>query len=112
MAQPYLNTLEMMVVQYLPATDALQCKHFFSGAALYVDTRICLSLTPAGLAFKLPEEVCEKLVKSANFSPLQYFANSPVKKGYVLAKNPGCVHGRTVAKYMREAVAYARQAQS
>ena len=29
---------------------SLECKHFFSGAALYAEERICLSLTPAGVA--------------------------------------------------------------
>jgi hypothetical protein len=42
----------------------LECKHFFSGAALYADDRICISLTPVGLAMKLPEDTKERLLKN------------------------------------------------
>jgi len=34
----------------------LKCKHFFSGAVVYVNGKICITLTPAGFAVKLPEK--------------------------------------------------------
>ena len=34
----------------------LEYKHFFSGAALYANGNICISLTPVGFAIELPEE--------------------------------------------------------
>jgi len=53
MAQPYLEQLKGLVrIVNRPGTD-LVCKHFFSGAALYANGKMCASLSPAGLGFKL-----------------------------------------------------------
>lgn len=87
MAQPYLSTLENLVAKQLQnlSTDlSLACKHFFSGAALYANGTICASLTPKGLAFKLPEDRADDLIRENQAEPLRYFDKSPVKKGYVL----------------------------
>ena len=62
----------------------LVCKHFFSGAALYAEKRICLSLTPVGLAMKLPAKTREELLGSEKAVPLRYFPRAPIKKDYVL----------------------------
>jgi len=58
----------------------LECKHFFGGAALYADERICITLTPVGLAMKLPEDTKERLLKNKKVVPLRYFPNGPIKK--------------------------------
>ena len=63
--------------------DGIACKHFFSGAAAYVDGHIFMSLTPVGLALKLPEEARDALV-AKGAKPLQYFPKAPVKKDYVM----------------------------
>ena len=63
--------------------DAIACKRFFNGAAAYVDGNIFMSLTPVGLALKLPEhERTALLAKDAK--PLQYSPKAPIKKAYVL----------------------------
>ncbi len=62
----------------------LECRHFFSGAAVYRDNSILASLTPVGLAFKVSTEVHDMLVDSGRAVPLRYFPNSPIKRGYVL----------------------------
>ena len=62
----------------------LSCKHFFSGAAVYANGRICASFTPAGFAMKLPKESRDTLLKQADAKPLRYFVNGPVKKEYVV----------------------------
>ena len=62
----------------------LDCRHFFSGAAAYRNGAIVASLTPVGLAFKVPTEVHDKLLKSGRASPLRYFHNAPTKRNYVL----------------------------
>jgi hypothetical protein len=62
----------------------LECRHFFSGAAAYRDESVVASLTPVGLAFKVPTEVRDRLVDSGQAVPLRYFPNSPVKQNYVL----------------------------
>lgn len=87
MAKPYLERLSRMVanLELLDSGEvSLECKHFFSGAALYANGRICASLTPAGLALKLPAEVRARLIEKGEGMELRYFEKSPVKKEYVL----------------------------
>ena len=107
MAQPYLNTLEELVARVLPGISGLVCKHFFSGAALYSNMTICASLTPAGFAFKLPEQRCSELIASEKASPLRYFEKSPVKKGYVLFPNASSLSNAVVVNYLKECLAHA-----
>ena len=62
----------------------LEYKHFFSGAALYANGKICMSLTPVGFAIKLPEESRNSLLKQKGTKPLRYFPEGPIKKDYVV----------------------------
>jgi hypothetical protein len=39
----------------------LECKHFFSGAAVYAGERMCMSWTPVGFAIKLPADAASAL---------------------------------------------------
>ena len=63
---------------------SLECEHFFSGAAVYANGRICASLTPVGFAIKLPKDSRDILLKRRGVKPLRYFAKGPVKKEYVV----------------------------
>jgi TfoX/Sxy family transcriptional regulator of competence genes len=63
---------------------SLECRHFFSGAAVYRDDMIVATLTPVGLAFKVAAEVHDDLIGNGLATPLRYFAASPVKRNYVL----------------------------
>lgn len=86
MAQPYLNNLQQIVEQLRPRIrqlDTVVCKHFFSGAAAYVDGHLFMSLSPAGLALKLPKPEIEKLFEKGA-RPLRYFPKAPVKKQYAV----------------------------
>jgi len=62
----------------------LECRHFFSGAAVYRDDTIVATLTPVGLAFKVPDEVHDELIDNGIALPLRYFPASPIKRNYVL----------------------------
>ena len=62
----------------------LEIKHFFSGAAVYVNSSICITLTPVGLAVKLPEKLRNKLIKQKDAKPLRYFPKGPIKKDYAV----------------------------
>ena len=87
MAEPYLTDLRKMATDWMEAdhrVGALECHHFFSGAAAYRDSSIVVSLTPVGLAFKVKTEVREYLLGNRRASPLRYFPKSPVKRNYVL----------------------------
>ena len=65
----------------------LEIKHFFSGAAVYVNSSICITLTPLGLAIKLPEQLRNNLIKQKDAKPLRYFPKGPIKKDYVVLPN-------------------------
>ena len=87
MAEPYLGQLSDLVEQMSlgeqPGVE-LECRHFFAGAALYADGKICASLTPVGLAVKLPLAVREAMLADGRGRPLRYFDGGKVKKEYVL----------------------------
>ncbi len=86
MAKEYLDRLEAMLGPAIRAHDGqatIEIKHFFSGAAAYAEGRICITLTPVGLAMKLPEASRARLLK-AGAKALRYFPKAPIKKDYVV----------------------------
>jgi len=105
MAQPYLDDLTELVRDIDSRSIDLACKHFFSGAALYADGQICASLTPKGLAFKLPEARCAELFAGNTAIPLRYFDKSPVKRGYILIPDIGALSKRDIRSYFKECIA-------
>ena len=70
------------------ASFNLECRHFFGGAALYIDGAICASLTPVGLALKLPPSTREAMLENGRGHPLRYFDGGKVKKDYVVLSPP------------------------
>jgi len=66
----------------------IETKHFFSGAALYHNRKLCVSLSPVGLAFKLPNDEAETLIGSGKAQALRYFPKGHIKKGYALFVDP------------------------
>jgi len=80
-------------------TKPMEVKHFFSGAALYVNQAICASWSPVGLAFKMPEQEADKLINSGKAIPLKYFPKGHVKKGYALFEKPGDINPKQCKKY-------------
>ena len=108
MAKPFLEKLEALVNRHLPGDPHLVCKHFFSGAALYASGVMCASLTPVGLAFRLPADLRTELIDCGAASKLKYFAKSPIKKGYVLFSDIDNVSDADIAKYFGIAVAHVR----
>ena len=62
----------------------LETKHFFSGAAVYANGAICITLTPSGFALKLPEQHRKTLLQKHGATPLRYFPKAPLKKEYVV----------------------------
>ena len=87
MAKEYLEKLTKLFEQVDPEIiddSNYEIKHFFSGAAVYAEGKICISLSPVGFAIKLPEVLRIELLKENGAKPLRYFAKSPVKKEYVV----------------------------
>lgn len=85
MAKPYLAELKTIIERLaISPPHKVWCKHFFSGAAAYIDNKkIFMSLTPVGLALKLPEVDRNHLFELGG-EPLKYFPKAPIKKDYVV----------------------------
>ena len=86
MAEPYLKELQSLVERFALRQGGhldIECKHFFSGAAAYENGHIFMSLTPVGLALRLPERDRSALL-SEGAAALKYFPKAPVKKEYVV----------------------------
>jgi hypothetical protein len=108
-AKKYLERLSRFVegaASVLPGGVSLECKHFFSGAALYAEGRICISLTPAGLAMKLPEETKDSLFLERTAVPLRYFPEGPVKKGYALFPVDAPEVSSALHGYLKKSIEY------
>jgi len=91
MAKEYLEKLADLISDLKidgKINAKIEIKHFFSGAALYVNGKICASWSPAGLAFKLPESEVTELIELGQAKPLKYFPKGNIKKGYALFENP------------------------
>lgn len=87
MARPYLDELTALIKASAPATAggaSPDCRHFFSGAAAYVEGKVFVLLTPVGLSLKLPPAACEELMKHHGATPLRQFPQGPIKKNYVV----------------------------
>jgi TfoX/Sxy family transcriptional regulator of competence genes len=90
MAEPYLERLSQIVARLEPVLDenlTLEAKHFFSGAALYANGKICASLSPTGFALKLPTEVRTSLIEERKGKEFRFFPNGPLKREYVALSN-------------------------
>ncbi len=86
---------------------AIACKHFFSGAAAYANGRIFMTLTPAGLALKLPERSRARLLASGG-AQLRYFPDGPIKKDYVVVPEPLAKDASALTPWIEESIAFAR----
>jgi len=89
-AEPYLKELTQLVGRLeVPGTHlgthgvTLEPKHFFSGAALYANGKICVSLSPSGFAVKLPPDKRRSLIETGEGAAFRFFANGPIKREYV-----------------------------
>ena len=109
MAKAYFERLDALlrpVARSLPPEVALEIKHFFGGAAAHAQGRICITLTPAGLALKLPEDARGRLMKTGA-KPLRYFPKGPIKKDYVVIPRGFEDDRRKLKHWARKAIDHA-----
>jgi hypothetical protein len=110
MAKPYLEYL-VRIVDSLKLEVAegvnLETKHFFSGAALYANGKICGSLSPAGFALKLPAEVGQSLIDEGKGIEFRFFANGPIKREYVALSDSIVQDESTLGKLLDVSIRYA-----
>lgn len=108
MAEPYLTDLRGLLQRLTPVAGLgpeVTSRHFFSGAAAYVDGRVFLTLTPVGLAVKLPP-ARRDAVLAAGGRPLRYFPKAPVKKAYVLLPDETIGDDRALAGLIAESACF------
>jgi len=104
MAKIYFEKLSKLISELDIENELLnqiEVKHFFTGAALYIDQTICVSWSPVGLAFKLPKLDVDRLITSGKAIPLQYFPKGHIKKGYALFENPESKKNKFWLKYFK-----------
>ena len=89
----------------------LEIKHFFSGAAVYVNSSICITLTPVGLAIKLPEQLRNKLIKQKGSKPLRYFVKGPIKKDYVALSESMLTDIKNLRLWLKTSIEYINKLQ-
>ena len=109
MAKEYLEQLSALMKRAASGrfkNVTLECKHFFSGAAVYANGRICMSLTPVGFAVKLPEESRNVLLKQKGATPLRYFPEGPIKKDYVVLPKSMTKDTRTLRYWVKASIEY------
>ena len=110
MAQEYLERLNTLIGRLPSGTlkgVKLECKHFFSGAAVYAEGRICMSWTPVGFAIKLPETSRSALVNQQGAKYLRYFPKGRIKKDYVVLPKSMLHEMRTLGRLAKTSVEYA-----
>ncbi len=87
MVQVYVEQLTELMKQAASRKHRgvrLEIKHFFSGAAVYANGAICITLTPAGFALKLPSKRRTTLLAKHGGTTLRYFPKAPIKKEYAV----------------------------
>lgn len=89
--------------------NALEIKHFFNGAAAYVNGVLCISWSPGGLAFKLPGAEVDELIANGKAVPLKYFEKGHVKKGYAAFTDPEEYPSKFWQSYISRAIEFARR---
>ncbi len=110
MAEPYLSQLEALIARLdAPAAVAgeITCKHFFGGAAAFVDGRIFMTLTPVGLALKVSDQDRNGLFR-LGAGPLRYLPKAPVKKDYALLPSSFLDHEEALDSWVSRSLAFAR----
>ena len=109
MAQEYLERLTALMRE---ATSGgfedikLEYKHFFSGAALYANGKICISLTPVGFAIKLPAVSWAALLKERGAKYLRYFPKGPIKRDYVVLPGSMLKEMKTLRRWVKVGIEY------
>lgn len=115
MAQPFLDELTEQLGEWKvarPRGVTLQCRHFFSGAALYANGSIVASLTPAGLALKLPEAIRDELFRNRKAAQLRYFDRGPVKKDYAVLSRKVVSDRAEVRSLLRSSIRFVCNSQT
>jgi TfoX/Sxy family transcriptional regulator of competence genes len=106
MVESYLRSLSALL-EGMDPPDRIECKHFFGGAAAYATGHIFMTLTPVGLALKLPEISRDRLI-ALGARPLRYFPTGPIKKDYVVVPEGIADDRAALAPWIMESIGFAQ----
>ncbi len=112
MVQEFVERLSELMMRAAPSgfsNFTLECKHFFSGAALYANGKIYATLTPKGFAIKLPEKNREKLLSEGKAKKLRYFSKAPIKKEYILLSKAVFDDLKSLQGYIKISIEYVQK---
>jgi len=90
-----------------PATSTWSANISLVARLLFAEGRICMSLTPVGLALKLPPETKERLLADSQAESLRYFPDSPIKKDYALFPGGAVESDESFGQLALESIQYA-----
>ena len=110
MTEPYFERLSQIASGFRPLLIdgvTLETKHFFSGAALYANGKICASLSPAGFAIKLPSKIRLSLINDGKGKDVRFFAKGPIKREYVALSESILQDDETLGRLIGMSVSYA-----
>lgn len=111
MTKEYVGQLTNLLARLIsgrPVHGAqVECKDFFSGAAAYANGRIFMTLTPVGLAIKLPEKARTDLM-GKGATPLRYFPKAPVKKEYAVLPRTVLDDAEAMQRLVKTSIEYVR----
>ena len=108
MVESHLRAL-IALLEGMGPPDRIACKHFFGGAAAYARGKIFMTLTPVGLALKLPEAARERLI-ALGAQPLRYFPTGPIKKDYVVVPEALAHDRAALAPWVMESIRFVQPA--
>ncbi len=110
MAEPYFERLSQIMSGFKPLLIdgvTLETKHFFTGAALYANGKICASLSPVGFAIKLPSEIRQSLIDDGEGKEFRFFPKGPIKREYVALSESILQDDETLGRLLGLSVSYA-----
>lgn len=85
---------------------ALEAKHFFSGAALYADGKICVLFSPTGLALKVPADLRRRLIEADQGAAFRFFPDGPIKRQYISLPEATLRDNKVLRELLVESVNY------
>lgn len=109
MAEPYLKRLSQIVDRFDRSGTSelvLETRHFFSGAALYANGKICGLFSPTGLALKLPADLRHSMINEKKGEEFRFFAAGPIKREYVLLSESIIADEKVLQALMRTSIDY------
>jgi len=107
MVKEYFDKLSKLIIEFDLEAEIdvpTEVKDFYTGAVLYVNKAIRVSLSPVGLAIKLPEKMVKTLLKNGSAKPFKYYSKGPIKQGYALFESPDLTNIEEWKGYFLESI--------